>query len=319
MDRLSGLHTFVRVVELGSFSAAARSLELAQPTVSKQIAALEADLQVRLLNRSSRALKMTSDGERLYARAREILNALDAIELELHGDETPTGRLRIACPLTFGHRQIMPRIGAFVARYPKVELDFLLSDGMVDPVEEGVDLSIRVGALRDSALVAKAIGASRLWLVASADYVVRHGTPTSIAALAEHPCIVYAGFARSPDWRFEGPDGPESVRARNAITVDSAIAMRFPVIDGLGVALAPSWLFSTEVEAGSVVRLLEQYTRPPMPIHALYTSRQLLPPRARAFMDFLAEELANDPHLHPVSMASAHLEQSPDAGEVAKP
>lgn len=299
MDTLSSMHTFVRAVETGSFSAVARELQTTQPTISKQVAALEERLGTRLLTRSTRTLSLTEDGERYYERALDALEAVEMAEASVKAADTPSGLLRVSCPLTFGAGWIMPRIGAFLACYPEVNLDLRMSDQFVDLVEEGIDVAIRSGRLDDSNFVARRIGTARYVTVATPEYLERNGTPLVPADLSGHDCIIYSGLRTANEWHFESAAGAVSVKVSARIQVNSTIATRDAVLQSLGVALVPVWLVADALEAGSVRTVLADFEPRPMPIHALFLSRRFQPLKARAFVDFLSTELASCNHLAP--------------------
>jgi LysR family transcriptional regulator for bpeEF and oprC len=191
VDRLALMTSFVRAVETGSFSAVARELGTTQPNISRHIASLEQYLGTRLLHRSTRKLTPTSEGERYYAETRRLLDAIAEAESNVRGREIPSGVLRVASPTLLGRAYLLPRVKTFLDRYPKVELDLQIGDRFIDLIEEGVDVAIRIGALRDSALKARRIGTAERVCVATPDYVTRHGKPKVPTDLKKHDCILY--------------------------------------------------------------------------------------------------------------------------------
>lgn len=295
MDRLACMKSFARTVETGSFSAVARELATTQPTISKQIAALEAHLGVRLLSRSTRHLSLTDDGTRYYQQCRLALEAVEAAEASVSERQKPVGTLKINCPVSFGQMQIVPRLKLFFARYPDIKIDMMMNDRYVDLVEAGVDVAIRVGELQDSSLIARRIGTTRRITVATADYVAQAGEPKTPAELIRHQCIVFTRLSTVNEWHFDGPQGHLQVKVQGKFQVDSSIAIKRAVLADLGIAMSSIWLFSDEIHDGTVKVLLRDYEPNPIPIHALYTSRHYQPAKVRCFIDFLADEFRLDP------------------------
>jgi DNA-binding transcriptional LysR family regulator len=293
MDRLGLWHTFVRVVETGSFSAVAREMETTQPRVSKKIAALESQLGVRLLRRSTRKLSMTDEGERLYTEARRILEDVAEVELRLRGAGEPRGTLHVACPSAMSRLKLLPLSSRFVRRYPELSLDFSISDRFVDLIEEGIDVAIRIGEVANTDLHARRIGTARRICVAAPSYLKQHGTPKTPADLRAHQCIVYTLLATGSNWPFiEMP-----VKVSGRVRGNSPEALSAMVLDGLGIAMAPCWLFQDAVDDGRLRAILEDWKLPDLPIHALYQPGRYVPARIRVFVDFIAHELAQDAQL----------------------
>lgn len=293
MDRLMWMNCFVRAVETGSFSAVARELGAGQPNVSRYIAALEQHLGVRLLQRSTRKLSLTPEGERYYGEVRRALDAIAEAEANARGEDAPQGLLRVACPTALARFKLMPLIPAFMQAWPALQLDLQIADRSVDLIEDGIDVAIRIGVLRDSSLRARRIGTARRVCVASPAYLAAHGEPDTPAALHAHDCIRYSLLATGNRWPFV--DAPVEVTGR--LRVSTPDALRSAAIDGLGIAMAPDWLFDDALRDGRLLRLLPQWPIEDLPIHALYPERRLLSRRSRTFMDFIAERFAADPHL----------------------
>jgi len=203
MDLLAPMRTFVRVVETGSFTAVAREASTSQPTISRQIAALEAHLGARLLTRSTRALTPTQDGRAFYEHARRALEAVGEAENAVGRRRgRPSGTLKLSIPVVFGRLHVVPRLGRFLARYPELSIELAMGDGFADLVEQGIDLAIRVGVVQDQGLVARRIGTVRRLAVAAPSYLRRRGAPDSPAALASHDCIAYTRLATGNRWHF---------------------------------------------------------------------------------------------------------------------
>ncbi len=293
MDLLSGMRLFARVVETGGFTVVARENGTSQPTISRTIAALEAHLGVRLLNRSSRAVTLTDDGRQFYERARSALEAVAEAEGSVgrrRGE--PSGLLRLGTPVAFGRLHVAPRMPAFLDRHPEVQVELVMSDAFVDLVGEGLDLAIRVGDLADPSLIARRIGTTRRVTVAAASYLQRRGVPSVPAELAQHECVLYTRLATGHRWHFESNDGPVHVDVRGRFRADNSEAVREAVIGGAGIAVTPVWLFRDEIDRGLIRIILEQFEPTRLPIHAVYPSRRLLAAKVRAMIDFLAAEFA---------------------------
>ncbi|MGE0419210.1 MAG: LysR family transcriptional regulator [Acetobacteraceae bacterium] len=297
MDLLTGMRLFTRVADTGNFTAVARELGTTQPSISRMVAALETHLGVRLLNRSSRAVTLTDDGRLFYERAQRALDAVaDAERAVGRRRAMPTGLLRLGTPVAFGRLHVAPRMGAFLSRYPEVDVELVMNDAFVDLVGEGLDLAVRVGDLSDPSLIARRIGTTRRVTVASQDYVRRHGAPTVPADLAAHDCILYTRLASGRTWHFEGRTGPIAVDVRGRFAADNSEAVREAVLAGLGIAVVPVWLFPDNDEH-QVSILLRDFEPKQLPIHAVYSSRRHLSAKVRAMIDFLTAEFARVPTL----------------------
>ncbi|WP_324250618.1 LysR family transcriptional regulator [Xanthomonas hortorum] len=232
MDRFLLMTCFARAVETGSFSAAGRDLGLGQPNVSRHVAALEEHLHTRLLNRSTRKLVLTPEGERYYAEVRRILDAVGESEMSLRDNVQPSGLLRVACPTALSHQYVMPLVPEFLRRFPGLELDLQINDRFVNLLDEGAELAIRIGHLENSALRARRIGAFKRVCVASKDYLAERGIPTVPDDLRQHDCVLYTLLASGASWRFKEVDVPVTGRIR----VNSPEAAREAVSAGLGIA-----------------------------------------------------------------------------------
>ena len=296
MDTLEAMAMFVRVVERGSFSAVARELGTTQPTVSKQINALEKRLGGRLIARSTRQLSLTDEGTRYYKQCRDILAAVDNAEHSFQtGREAVAGPLRIASSVSFGRLQIAPRLQGFLERYPEVTVDLLLSDQNVDLVSEGMDVAIRIGELKDSSLIARQIGLTRRLLVAAPGYLERHGTPQAAEELSLHNCILFNLLADFDTWVFDA--GQYHVQVKGNVRSNNSEAIRQMVLSGLGISLSPTWLYRRDLALGRVVQMLPDLLPPALPIHALLPANRRQSARVRAFVDYLAEGFNADPDL----------------------
>jgi LysR family transcriptional regulator, regulator for bpeEF and oprC len=295
IDRLTLWQTYVRVIETGSFSAVARELGTSQPRVSKQIAALESQLGVRLIRRTTRKLSMTEEGERLYLEARRIVQEVSEVESQLKGAGQPQGTLRIACPPVFARQKLLPLAASFMKQYPQLTLEFAVHDRFVDLVEDGIDVAVRIGELADTGLHARRIGTARRICVASPRYLREHGTPKVPADLRSHSCILYTLLATGATWPFEGMPVKVTGRVRgNSPEVVTAMAL-----SGLGIAMAPGFLFTDALASGDVREILKDWPVPGLPIHALYLARRYVAARIRLFVEYVAKAFDNDAQLRP--------------------
>ncbi|RZI65649.1 MAG: LysR family transcriptional regulator [Variovorax sp.] len=297
MDRLRAFEVFVTVVARGSFTKAADALDTSPANVTRYVNDLEAHLGTRLLNRSSRRLSLTEGGEALYERAKSILEEVAETEaLATTASLQPRGRLRINAPLSFGIQVLAPLWPRFMAKYPDVELDVVLIDRVVDIVEEGYDLAIRISRVGSTSHVARRLSRSRNIVCASPGYIAAHGMPQVPADLARHVCLGYTYGATSDEWQFIGPDGmPDSVRVRWAMRANNGDTARAAALAGAGVIWQPSFLVGEDVRAGRLVEVMAGYRMPDIDIQAIYASRRHLSAKVRVMVDFLAETLQGTP------------------------
>jgi len=292
MDKLRAMETFVRIVDRGSLTAAADSLRTSLPSVVRTLAALEAALDVRLLNRTTRRIALTDEGRDYYARCQRVLADVDDAEAALSARRAvPKGRLRLMAPVMFGRLHVAPVISEFIGKYPAVQVDLTLLDRVVDLVEEGIDVGVRIGRLPDSSLVALPIGQTRRIVCASPAYLKRAGTPVSLADLAAHRCVSFGGLAPGNEWTFA--TGGKAMR----VTVAPALASNHidPVLDacvgGAGLGQFLSYQVRALLEAGKLKRVLADFEPAPLPIHAIYPSARLLSSNVRALVDWAVPRL----------------------------
>jgi DNA-binding transcriptional LysR family regulator len=297
-DLIALFGTFVRVAEAGSFTAVAQELNTSQPTISRQIAALEEQLGALLFQRTTRALTLTDDGRVLYEQARQ---ALDSVQQALGSvgrrRGAPSGMLRLSCPVVFGRLHIAPRLNAFLSRYPEVSVDLIMNDGFTDLVEEGIDLAVRIGDITDPGLIARRIGMTRRVTVASPAYLAARGEPSRPEDLIHHECIVYSRLATGNRWEFSGKAGPISVAVSGRYRVNNSEGVREGVLGGLGIGVVPVWHFTDEIASGRLVVILSAFEPRPLPTQVVYPSRRFLATKVRAMIDFLAHEFEIDPQL----------------------
>lgn len=294
MDRLTSMAVFVRAVDRGSFAAAAAELGLSAPMVGKHVRFLEERLGVRLLNRTTRRQSLTEFGRAYYERCRSVLaeaEAADALAADQLGE--PRGRLRVALPVLFGRRCVMPILLDLARRHPRLELDLSFGDGFVDLAEGGHDLAIRTGELQDAAnLVTRRVARQRMIVCAAPSYLEDHGSPAELADLADRDAVVYRRSGRVRPWLFPREDGPPAeVMPRHRLRLDDLGAIADAAALGMGLAWLPSWLVRERLNAGELVELLPDERRLPYDVHALWLQTPHLPPKIRVAIDALAAEL----------------------------
>jgi len=307
MDRFQGLTAFARVVETGSFARAAERLDVSVSAVSRQVAELESHLGARLLNRTTRRLSLTESGQAFYERCVQLLADLEEAEAAVSAATLdPRGTLRLTTGTTFGARYVAPVIAAYQALHPRVRFDIDLSDRIVDVVEEGFDLAVRIARLADSSLAARKLAPNHRVVCASPEYLARHGAPRSPEDLAGHICLTTSEFVMN--WDYIDPDGaPGSVRVTGRHACDNWEVLREWALAGLGIALKSTWDVREQLENGSLVSLFPGYTfDSDVAIYAVYPHRRLLPAKTRAFIEFLADSFGPEPFWDrpPVAMAA---------------
>jgi DNA-binding transcriptional LysR family regulator len=292
MDRYQAMATFIRVVETGSFSAAARHLNVGQPAVSKTIAQLENRLQVSLLVRSTHGLSPTEAGQRFFERARAAIEEADEAELAARGAGAGlTGCLRVSAATTFARIHIVPLLPRFLALHPELEIDVILDDRVIDLVTEGVDLSLRMGALADSASVARKIASGPRSVLATPAYLAREGVPNSPAELAGHEAVIYSQTARV--WSFSRDGAETSVAVHGRVRVSAAEGLRAAVLADMGITIASDWMFEHELASGAVRRVLQQWKLPLIDLWAVFPTGRMASAKARQFADFVEQALAH--------------------------
>jgi len=296
MDRPEAMAVFLRVVEDGDFSAAARRLRMTPSAVSKIVARVEDRLGVRLLHRTTRRVSLTEEG-RIYAEwCRRVLGDIEEAEHAVRPGAEARGRLRVNLPGAFGHRLIVPLLPEFLERHPAVELELAFTDSVVDLIEEGADVAVRVAAHSDSRLVVRRLAANRRVICAAPRYLERHGVPRTPEDLQRHVCLGIAPNNGLNAWEFDGPDGPRTLRIRSPIAANSTEALQALALAGLGVLRLSEILLGPDIRAGRLVPLLTDYNHSEgAPICVVYPHRRHLSPRVRAFVDFLVGKFARPP------------------------
>jgi DNA-binding transcriptional LysR family regulator len=296
MDRLLAIQSFAKVVELGSFARAAERLALSTSAVSRQVADLEAYLHARLLNRTTRRLSLTENGQAFYEHSVQLLAALDEAEASVRASATvPRGTLRLTCGVTFGARYLAPAIAAFGAQHPGVTFDLDLSDRAVDLVDEGFDLAVRIGPVRQQGLVTRRLGESQIVCCAAPAYLERHVERlVEPDDLVRHECLSYANVELPNVWEFEAHEGGRRISVRIPLRHQSNNGQMLTelAVAGVGVLYEPDFIVAPEIRAGRLVPLLAGFLPPRAPISAVYPSRRHLSAKVRAFVDHLVERFA---------------------------
>ncbi|MFM0198629.1 LysR family transcriptional regulator [Paraburkholderia fungorum] len=297
MDRLRAFEVFVTVVSRGSFTRAADALETSPANVTRYVNDLEAHLGTRLLNRTSRTLSLTEGGETFYARCKSILDDVAETEgLVSSASVEPRGRLRINAPVSFGILHLAPLWPAFMRKYPEVELDVALIDRVVDIVDEGYDLAIRISRAGSTSHAARKLATSRNILCASPDYLARCGYPAAPADLIEHRCIGYSYAATGDEWQLADSEGKShAVKVNCHMHSNNGDTARAAALAGQGVIWQPTFLVGNDLRAGKLVQLLPAYRLPDIDVLALYPSRRHLSAKIRAMVDFLADAFGGVP------------------------
>ncbi len=290
-DRLQELQVFVRAAESGSFSRAARELSLSQPSVSRIIGELEARLGVKLLLRTTRRITVTDAGALFLDRAREILSQVEDAEDAARGLDSLRGTIRLAIPIVYGTREIIPRLPKFLEAHPLLRVELMVVDARQDLVAEGADIAIRLGDLDDSAFGVRKLAELPTMLVATPGYLAARGTPKTPAELASHDCIAGPGNFGRDCWSFNRNGTEVSVDVRGRISTNSGPGLFASVMAGLGIAIASSVMAGPEVKAGTLVELLRGYRLPSVVVHAVFPSGPRPSAKVRALVDHLVAEL----------------------------
>jgi DNA-binding transcriptional LysR family regulator len=306
--RLDEMAVFVQVVEEGGFSAAAHALRLTPSAVSKQVARLEDRLGVRLMDRTTRHWRLTEEGEGFLERARRILADLEEAEQSAAGGRAaPRGILRVSVSNSFGRSQIVPLLPAFLARYPELRLSLTLSDGLLDLVEEHLDVAIRVAPLTDSTLIVRKLADNRRVICASPAYLARRGTPRTPDELAHHDCLAVAGSSGLNVWEFTGPGPPTRLAVSGRVEVNNTELLRSMALAGLGLIRIAEFLVTPDIAAGRLVPVLVDWNKPDAPpIHLVYAPGRHVSARVRAFVDYLVEAFTPTPPWERQATASRH-------------
>ena len=289
MDKLKAMQTFTKIAEHGSLTGAARALGSSLPAVVRSLAALEAQLGVRLMNRTTRRVALTEDGRQYLERCRQVLAAVEEADHAVSGDaRAPGGQLNATAPVLFGQLHVAPAISAFVRRYPEVHVNLQLLDRVVDLLDENIDVGIRIGRLKDSSLVAQPLGSVRRVVVASPAFLRRHGVPRHPRELLEANCVRFAGPL---GWTFHEDGAPLRVTVRGNLRINHVAPLVDACVAGVGFGAFMSYQVAAQLERNALKIVLEAFEPPPQPIHVVYPQARLLPARARLFIHWVRRAL----------------------------
>lgn len=294
MDQLFAMRTFVRVVQTGSFSAAAREQNTSQASVSKRVAALESQLGVKLLTRTSRELSLTEVGTQYFDKCINILAELDEADANARSEiASPKGALKVAAPIAFARLVLAPIIKEFVEKYPEIKIEMALSDAHVDLIAEGIDIAIRAKKLEDSNLVARHLSDNPMLMIASPDYLKENGTPETPEDLINHDCIVYSHLSSINKWGFSKEGKEHSVSVKGSFQSNNGDTNLEVALAGLGIAQFPIWMVSGHLKAGRLVEVLKDYEKTSIPLNVIYPQNRYIPLKVRCFIDFILEKSKN--------------------------
>lgn len=295
MDRFTGICVFVAAVDEGSFAAAARRFGLSPAMAGKYVSGIEADLDVRLLHRTTRSLTLTEAGRRYYERCKHLIDAFEEANREASDSRhVAHGVLRVAAPVTFGALHLGPVVARYLEDNPRVNVEVLMDDGYTDLLTAGIDVAIRIGRLADSTLVARRLAPCRMTICASPDYLRRHGVPRGIGDLLKADRLTYSQAVSAGDWTLIGPDrrahvidGPSRICANNMLMLAAAARA------GIGIAYGPTFVFGDDIARGQLIELLPDYRAADLSIHAVYPSARHVPLKVRLFVDHLAQDFGD--------------------------
>lgn len=293
MENLADIAVFVQVVKANSFTVAARDLGLSRSVVSKYISRLEQNLGVRLLNRTTRRLRLTEAGVRFYEQSRSALEQLEDAEGEIHAMQAaPKGQLRISAPSSFGVIHLAPLIPELQQTYPDLSIDLSIDDKMVDVVEAGIDVAIRIADLPDSTLIARRITQCRYVVCASPNYLEHNGTPSTPDDLAQHDCLLFKFWGLPVQWQFVDKDDQfADVTVRGDLICNNSLALREILLSGGGITMAPTFLVGEDIQKGRLTALFDDYRFKSLSIYAVYPHRKYLAAKVRAFLEFLSAHI----------------------------
>ncbi|MEJ2405307.1 MAG: LysR family transcriptional regulator [Candidatus Thiodiazotropha sp.] len=292
MDKLQSMATFVQIAEQGSLSAAARSLDKSLPSVVRTLAVLEESLQVRLLNRTTRRIALTEEGRTYLQQCRKILADVQEAERALGQQQSePSGLITLTAPVRFGEMHVAPAVSGFLRHYPKTRVDLILLDRVVDLLEEGIDIAVRIAHLTDSTLIAKPIGRVQQIVCASPSLLGGVGTPSRPEELTELPCVGFTGLSSATEWAFLDQGKPLSVPIRSRFVSNQVGAALNACVAGLGFGRFLSYQTEPLIREGKLVRVLQAFETPPVPLSLVYPHTRLLSSRVRSMVDWLTDNL----------------------------
>jgi len=301
MDRLYLMTVYVAVAEEQGFAAGARRLGMSPPAVTRAVAALEERLGVKLLDRTTRHVRVTEAGQRYLDDARRIIAEVDEADDAVAGiNAAPRGHLTVTAPVLFGRLYVMPGIVDYLQRYPAMDVSTVFVDRVTNLLEEGIDVGVRIGELPDSSMRAVPVGRVRRMIVASPSYLEKHGAPHTPQDLEQHTIVGSSGSSVPPDWRFQHGGSAQSLRLKPRLGVNNNDSAIEAVRSGFGVARLLSYQAAALLDAGELVEVLQDYATPAVPIHIVHRDSRQGSTRVRSFVDLMAERLRTDPRLHPV-------------------
>ncbi|MDK9739454.1 LysR family transcriptional regulator [Vibrio sp. D404a] len=292
MDQLGAMRVFLRVIQTGSFSAAAREQNSSQATISKKVAALEDKLGVKLITRTSRELSLTQAGQEYCEHCLSIVQEIDEVEASVRSQvSSPKGTLRIAAAAPLARILLAPLIAKFLDEYPDIKVDMVIDERHIDLVAEGIDIAIRARKLEDSSLIARPLFNNPLLLVAAPCYLKKHGTPIQPNDLKSHQCIVYTFNRSLNNWHFVDNGQEVSVPVRGSFRSNSGETNLEMALAGLGITQLPIWMMDEYLQSGELVRVLEEFPSDAVPINAIYPQSRHVPLKVRCFVNFIQEQL----------------------------
>ena len=292
MDKLHAIEAFIKIVEAGSITAAAIALDVSQPSMVRTLAALERDLGARLLNRTTRRMSLTDEGRDYYERGRQIVAAIEDAQLSLSArTATPRGRLRIASSVSFGRAFVAPVVAEFLTEHPEINIELLLLDRVIDLVEEGMDIAVRVARLPDSTMVAHGIGQVRRVIVASPAFVKAHGLPQAPMDLRNQRCVSFTSVSSPTHWNFEQGRKQVQVPIKSALVTNQVDAAVSACVQGVGFGRFTNYHVQAEINAGKLKRVLKMFEGEPIPASIVYPSSRQQSPNVRSFVSFAQQRL----------------------------
>lgn len=296
MDKLISMRAFTKVVAHGSYSEAAREMRLSRSAVSKYIIDLEEDLGVQLLNRTTRSASPTDNGRLYYDRCLAILSDIEEADVAVSQlQATPKGMLHVNAPMSFGTLHLGSAVAEFMERYPKLQIQMILSDQQLDTVQEGFDVTIRIADLPASSMIARKIVPADRVLCASPAYLKQHGAPKHPSDLRKHACLTYGHLATGTQWKFTGKDGDHWLQAPWSLCSNNAEILRDAAVAGRGIALLPTFIAGQDLRAGRLQGILAKFHAPALTVYALYPPTRYLSVKVRVFIDFLVERFGGNP------------------------
>ena len=295
MNRLDAMHIFVRIAELGSFTAVAEQMGLARSVVTRQIAALESHLGVKLMVRNTRRLSLTSAGSAYLEKCKVVLDLIEAAEASVMEERlTPRGNIRIGVPLSFGLKKLTPILLEFSERYPDINLEIVFDDNQMNLIEEGIDLSIRIATQLAPGDIVRKLGSCRLFTVASPDYLKQYGRPSHPSELINHECLGYTLTASGMSWGFMVEGHLETFYIRSRIKANNGDALTEAAARGLGITRQPDFIVDDYLATGQVETILNEFNAAVLGIYAILSSNRYVPHRVRVLLDFLANRLSEN-------------------------